>query len=85
MLVAASSTVVLGWVFIVVGFVFILLAIPAILKKAFASEARTMSWDEVIIEVIKVAGPAGVVLVVGVGLVIAGLALIGVKSSDLFG
>jgi hypothetical protein len=83
MLVASIATSTLGWIFIIVGLVLIVLAIPPILKKVYAVNPEGYDWPGVIGLIIEKLGAAGVVLVLGVGFEIVGLILIGVKLPSL--
>lgn len=83
MVAAASATqIVVGWIFIIVGLVLIVLAVPALLKKAFAAETQTFSWGDVIGELLKL-GPAGAVAALGVILILIGLVLVGIELPSL--
>ena len=85
MVLAASTTVIAGWVLLVAGFIFVVLSVPALLRKAYQSPARTMDWSDVVQEAIKAGGAAAVVAVIGVGMMIVGLIMIGVKLPKISG
>jgi hypothetical protein len=83
MVVAANSVLVLGWVFIIVGLLFMIVSVPALLKKAYAADVQTMGWGDIIGKIISEGGAAGVVAALGLILILIGLVMIGVKLPDI--
>ena len=85
MVLAVSTTVLVGWILLVTGFVFVALSVPALLKKAYASTTQTLGWGGAAQEAIKAGGAAAVVAVIGVGMMVVGLIMIGVKLPKVSG
>lgn len=83
MVVAASSVVVLGWVFIIVGLLFLIVSVPALLKKAYGADVQSVGWGEIIGKIISEGGAAGVVAALGVILILIGIGMIGVELPDI--
>lgn len=79
---ASQTQLTIGWVFIVAGFVLVLLAVPALLKKAFTAQVQDVSWGDIIGKLLDL-GPAGIVAALGVILIIVGLVLVGIEIPDI--
>ena len=83
MLIAVSGVVILGYIFIIAGLILVLLAVPALLRKAYGATTQSLGWGDIIGKIISEGGPAGVVAALGILLIIVGLTMIGVKLPDL--
>jgi hypothetical protein len=61
MMLAVNAVVTLGYVFVAVGLVLILVSVPSILRKASARPAQTLGFWEAITKIVDIGGAGAIV------------------------